>query len=50
MYKTDNSMEGYKAIQREKARQEIVRMQQTQSKQKLEEANKRLYEVLFGKK
>lgn len=45
-----NDMEWYKAIQREKARQEIVRMQQTQAKQKLEEANKRLYEVLFGKK
>ena len=50
MNKPDDHMEGYKAIQREKARQEIVRMQQAQSKQKLEEANKRLYEVLFGKK
>lgn len=50
MHKPDDQMEGWKAIQREQARKQIVERQRVETARKAEEAMRRLSETLFGKK
>lgn len=49
MNKHDDYLEWWKAIQRERAKQEIIRRQEIEAKRKLHEANKRLIDILQKK-
>ena len=53
MNKPDDHMEGLTPLQISRIREQekaLRELHAIQAKQKLEEANKRLYEILFGKK
>lgn len=49
MHKHDDQMEGWKAIQREKARKQIIERQRVETARKAEEAMRRLSQQLYGK-